>query len=156
MGVLSSISIIIAVAALLAPMAHVMEMANKLQMDGPLWLQVQQQLYRGWGPFIGAPTEIAGVVVNAALFVARSGTSPARRLWGSAAVAYLLMIAVFFIFNAPVNAAFNAWTSATLPADWSAYRWKWEIGHALAAMLALVGLILAVRAKGLAKDRRGG
>lgn len=150
MRVLPLLSVIIAIAALLAPMAHVMEMPNKLQMDGPLWLQVQQLLYRGWGPFIGAPTEIGGVIVNAALFVTRSDTDRARRLWGTAAGVYLLMIAVFFIFNAPVNAAFNAWTSATLPADWPAFRRQWETGHALAAILAIAALLLVVRAKGLA------
>lgn len=153
MRVLAFISVIIAVAALLAPMAHVMEMPNKLQMDGPLWLAVQQQLYRGWGPFIGAPTEIGAVIVNVALFVARSDAFRARRMWGIAAGLYLLMIAVFFVFNAPVNAAFNGWTSATLPADWPAFRWRWEIGHALAAILAIAALLLVVRAKGLASRR---
>lgn len=154
MRVLPSLSIVIAIAALLAPMAHVMEMANKLRMDGPLWLQVQQQLYRGWGPFIGAPTEIAGAVVNAVLFAMRRDISRARNLWGIAACAYLAMIAVFFVFNAPVNAALSTWTSATLPPDWSDFRWRWEIGHALAAMLALAGLILVARANALAKTEK--
>lgn len=33
--------------------AHVLELPNKLSLDGPLWLAVQQHLYRGWGPYIG-------------------------------------------------------------------------------------------------------
>ncbi len=34
-------------AAVLAPMAHLLELPNKLALDGPLWLAVQQHLYRG-------------------------------------------------------------------------------------------------------------
>jgi hypothetical protein len=52
---------------------------------------------------------------------------------GLAACLYLAMILMFLIFNAPVNAAVSAWSAATLPADWADYRWKWELGHALAA-----------------------
>ena len=132
----------VAIAALLGPAAHVLEMPNKLHMDGALWLQVQQQLYRGWGPFLGAPTEIAGVVVNALLVCDRRQ----RRLRGLVACIYLAMIIVFFVFNAPVNAAVSSWSAATLPANWADFRWRWELGHALAALLALVSLLLVLRA----------
>jgi hypothetical protein len=50
------------------------------------------------------------------------------------------MIVVFFVFNNPVNRAVNGWTTATLPSDWPDYRLRWETGHALAALLAVVGL----------------
>lgn len=56
------------------------------------------------------------------------------------------MLAAFFVFNAPVNAALNGWTAATLPADWAAYRLRWEAGHAVAALLSVVGLAAVVRA----------
>ena len=52
------LALVVAVIALLAPAAHVLEMPNKLRIDGPLWLAVQQSLYRGWGPFVGGPAEI--------------------------------------------------------------------------------------------------
>jgi hypothetical protein len=120
-------SIAVAIAALFAPAAHVLEMPNKLHMDGPLWLQVQQQLYRRWGPFIGAPTEIAGVVVNALLVFDRSSDVSHRRLRGLVACLYLTMIIVFFVFNAPVNAAVGAWSAATLPAHWADFRSRWEL-----------------------------
>lgn len=146
MRALPMISLAIAIAALLAPAAHVLEMANKLQLSGALWLQVQQQLYRGWGPVIGAPTEIGGVIVNLVLFLNRSHDAGVRRAWGLAACLYAAMIGVFFAFNAPVNAALNGWTVATLPAEWAGFRWQWEIGHAFAALLALGALILVLRA----------
>jgi hypothetical protein len=56
------------------------------------------------------------------------------------------MIVAFFVFNAPVNEAVRGWTSTTLPSDWAAYRLRWETGHALAALLAVIGLVAMVRA----------
>jgi hypothetical protein len=56
------------------------------------------------------------------------------------------MIVAFFVFNAPVNEAVRGWTPTMLPSDWSAYRLRWETGHALAAVLAGVGLVAMLRA----------
>jgi hypothetical protein len=56
------------------------------------------------------------------------------------------MIAVFFLFNAPVNAAFAGWTAQTLPADWPDYRRQWELGHAIAFGLALIAFCTLMRA----------
>ena len=53
------------------------------------------------------------------------------------------MLLSFFLFNAPVNEAVNKWTPETLPADWASYRLRWETGHALAALFALLGLAAA-------------
>lgn len=78
MVALRRILLVVAVAAILAPAAHLLEMPNKLAMDGSLWIAVQQQLYRGWGPFIGAPTEIAGLALSLILFSRTVG--PERRL----------------------------------------------------------------------------
>ncbi len=138
-------STVVAIAALLGPAAHVLEMPNKLDMDVALWLQVQQQLYRGWGPFIGAPVEIAGVAVNALLALDRSSGATQRWLRGLVACIYAAMILVFFVLNAPVNAAVSSWSTATIPADWAGYRWRWELGHCLSALLALVALLLVLR-----------
>lgn len=151
MRLLESISVGIAVAALLAPAAHVFEMFSKFQLDGPLWLAVQQNLYRGWGPFIGAPTEIGGLVVNGLLFLRQP--AGARRPWGVAACSYLGMIIVFFVFNSPVNAAVSAWTTATLPSDWKNYRLQWELGHGIAAILALVALLSVIKASNASAKR---
>jgi len=47
------ISLLATAVPLGATVAHVMELPNKFSLDGLLWLAVQQNLYRGWGPFIG-------------------------------------------------------------------------------------------------------
>jgi hypothetical protein len=58
----------------------------------------------------------------------------------------LEMLLVFFLFNAPVNAAFADWTAETLPADWPDYRRQWELGHAIAFVLALTAFCMLLRA----------
>jgi hypothetical protein len=139
-------NLILAILALLPLLAHVLELPNKLALDGGLWLAVQQHLYRGWGPFLGGPAEIGAMVTTAALLFVRRSNSRTRRLTAIATAAYGAMIAAFFVFNAPVNQALTGWTSATLPSDWPAYRLRWETGHALAAPLAVIGLVAMVRA----------
>jgi hypothetical protein len=138
-----------AVSAVVAPVAHVLEMPNKLRLDGPLWLAVQQNLYRGWGPFIGAPTELGALALSAIACWRYRRHRGAQRFWLSAACAYAGMLIVFFVFNAPVNAAVAGWRADTLPADWTWFRAKWEIGHCLAAILACGGLFAVLRASRL-------
>lgn len=142
---LSQANLAFAVLASLTPLAHLLELPNKLALDGPLWLAVQQHLYRGWGPFLGGPTEIGALITTLCLLVLRTHDRRARRSLRSAAVVYAAMIAVFFFFNDPVNRALNGWTAATLPANWTEYRLRWEAGHAIAAVLAVIGIIIVRR-----------
>ncbi len=74
------------------------------------------------------------------------GRRPAFALTLAAALCLTAMPAVFFLFNAPVNAAFAGWTPETLPADWSDYRRQWELGHAIAFVLALIAFCTLLRA----------
>ncbi len=93
-------NLVLAALALLPPIAHVLELPNKLALDGTLWLAVQQHLYRGWGPFFGGPVEIGAWLTSLALLVPRRRDRRTRL--------------------------------PTLPANWASYRFRWEIGHALA------------------------
>jgi hypothetical protein len=139
------ISLLATTVPLGATAAHVMELPNKLSLDGPLWLSVQQNLYRGWGPFI-APFEIVAIVTSWALAYRVRARRPAFALTLTAAFCLSAMLAVFFLFNAPVNAAFAGWTAETLPADWPGYRRQWELGHAIAFVLALTAFCALLRA----------
>ncbi|HWA03877.1 MAG TPA: DUF1772 domain-containing protein [Rhizomicrobium sp.] len=146
----------LAVLAVLAPMAHVLEMPNKLALaDGALWLAIQQHLYRGWGPIIGGPVEIGALVSSLALILPRYHDPRARGLNALAAACYAGMVGAFFIFNAPVNEALNQWTAASLPPDWPAYRRWWETGHAIAAVFAVAALAATLRAAFAASPRAG-
>jgi hypothetical protein len=138
------ISFICTAVDLAALLAHVLELPNKLTLVGPLWLAVQQQLYRGWGPVLG-PFEVFAVLSAWALVVARRH----RRSFGLTLAAALCLTAMFVLFFAlvqPVNIAFAAWTPETLPPDWPRYRLRWEIGHAVRALLGLFALAALIRA----------
>jgi hypothetical protein len=145
-------SLVLAALALSAPMAHLLELPNKLAPDGALWLAVQQHLYRGWGVVFG-PVEILALVAAAALAAWRRRDAGAFAPTLVAVVAYAAMLAVYFAFNRPVNQAVGGWTADTLPPDWPAYRARWETGHALAAFAALVALLALIRAR-LVEARR--
>ena len=130
--------------ALAALLAHVLELPNKLALPGPLWLAVQQNLYRGWGAILG-PFEVGAVVSTWALVpLARGRRGVVLTL--TAAVLLTAMLAAFFALVQPVNVAVAVWTPQTLPADWPAYRLQWELGHALRALLCAIALGALVRA----------
>jgi hypothetical protein len=139
-------NLILAILAALPPIAHVLELPNKLAMGDALWLAVQQQLYRGWGPFLGGPAEVGALATTLALVVLRREHRATYKLTAIATLAYATMLIAFFVFNAPVNEVVNSWTPATLPGNWTSYRIRWEVGHALAAVMSVVGLAALGRA----------
>lgn len=138
---LRRLALLLAFCAALAPLAHVLELPNKLRLDGPLWLGVQQHLYNGWGPLIGAPTEVGGLLLSLVLVIASGGRMKLRLFYAASALAYVGMLLCFFLLNDPVNRAVSGWTPGTMPADWARYRLQWETGHALAGLFALVALV---------------
>ena len=138
---LAGINLLLAFVAAVPLVAHVLELPSKLSLDGPLWLAIQQKLYRGWGPIFG-PVEIAALGTTAWLYFVSPGR---RQAYLIAGICFVLMLVSFFVFNDPVNKAVTAWTAGTLPADWPSYRAKWEIGHALSAMLSLAALFVLLR-----------
>jgi hypothetical protein len=138
------ISLIATAVPLAALAAHVLELPNKLRLDGPLWLAVQQNLYRGWGPLV-APFEIAAIVA-AWLLVYLTRRRPPILAWVlAAAVCLSALLAEFFLVVEPVNVAVAGWTAETLPADWPDYRRQWEIGHAVGFVLALAAFCALLR-----------
>jgi hypothetical protein len=127
--------------------AHVLELPNKLALSGPLWLAVQQNLYRGWGPVLG-PFEVAAVGFTWTLVVMLRGRDAAFNRALTAAVCLSLLLAAFLLVVRPVNQAFAAWTPQTLPVDWPRYRLQWELGHAGRAVLGAISLASLIRTAG--------
>jgi hypothetical protein len=138
MIILRRVNLALAVLAMLAPIAHVLELPNKLALDGPLWLAIRQHLYRGWGPLLGGPIEIGALVTSVGLVVPQYLKGGHIRWLVVASFSYAGMIAAFCIFNAPVNVAVSIWTDATLPGNWPDYRLRWETGHCLSALLSVI------------------
>jgi len=141
---LRTTNLIIAFIATTAPMAHALEMVSKLKLDGPLWLGIQQHLYRGWGEAFG-PVEILALLTTLSLLVMRWHDRRTRSACFIAALCYAAMLIDFFAFNQPVNQAVNGWTIDTLPANWSTYRAQWEVGHALTAVFSITAFVALIR-----------
>lgn len=139
--VLGRLNIGFAVDAMLAPVAHVLGLPNKLALDGRLWLAVQQHLYRGWGPFIGGPAETGASATTLALIAWHWTERVGRTARATALFCYAAMLAVFFTLNAPVNAVVSNWKAAFPPANWRLLRIRWESGHATAAVLAIIAFV---------------
>lgn len=88
MTALRWVNLVFAMVALLPPAAHVLELPNKLTLPGPLWLGIQQHLYRGWGPFLGAPAEIGALLTTLLLLVFRRHDRRTRTTTLVAALAF--------------------------------------------------------------------
>jgi hypothetical protein len=132
--------------------AHVMELPGKLRLDGPAWLTVQQNLYVGFGA-LGSVAEPLAILLTWVLVAMLRGRRPAFWLTLVAAVCVTAGLAEWATIVAPMNARLSAWTQATLPADWTATRDRWELGHVLHAALFGAAFCLLVAAM-LADTRR--
>jgi len=142
---LRTIVLVIAFLVTTVPIAHLLELPTKLTLEGPLWLSIQQHLYRGWNA-VFAPIEVLAMFGSLALFLLSKGDRH-RSAYLIATICYGTMILYFFLFNDFVNRTLSKWTAATLPHDWTAYRLKWETGHALTALFSLVALAVLLQAR---------
>lgn len=143
---LRSIALIVAFLATVAPLAHVLEMPSKFALDGPLWLSVQQHLYRGWSEVFW-PVQILALAVCLMLFMLSKDDRENRSAYLIAMVCYGAVLLYFFLFNDFVNATLSNWTAATMPADWPRYRLKSETGHILAALFSLFAFVTLARTR---------
>jgi hypothetical protein len=116
---------------------HVVEIPGKLRLDGAAWLTVQENLYIAFG-VVGAAIELLSILLTWVVAVQVRRCRPAFAWTIAAGLCITAGLAVWFAVVAPVNAALSGWTPETLPADWSSFRDRWEIGHAVHA--ALFGL----------------
>ncbi len=118
--------------------AHVMEIPGKLRLDGPTWLAVQHNLYVAFG-LVGAAIEILAILTSWILVVLLRGRGRTLTWTVVGAVAVSAELVDWFVLVSPANEVLNGWTAATLPADWTDIRNRWEIGHAIHFALFALG-----------------
>lgn len=122
-----------------ASYAHVLELRPKRNMSGEDWLTTQQA-YTDFGP-------VASVLLPAAIIlglIAAARTRHSRRTAAGYAVfvaCSLVTVAIWAIFNEPVNNEIADWDPDNLPSNWENRRDTWEFAHATSAGLHLVGFI---------------
>ena len=128
------LAVVLTALALVPAAAHVLELPNKLPMPREEYLTVQR-MYRGWN--------FAGYVVVAALittlWLAIVSEGEARLPAIIAFLAILATQAVFWGFTFPVNQRTHNWTAT--PDDWERLRDRWEISHAVSALLNFIALV---------------
>ena len=115
--------------------SHVLELPGKLRLDAAHWLEVQHNLYVAFGPPVGAPIEVAAIVLSWIVYCKTRRRHPAARWTLVAACCTTLGLVLWFWLVAPMNAIIDAWTPQTLTPDWISVRDRWEAGHAAQCVL---------------------
>jgi hypothetical protein len=101
-------------------------------------MAVQHSLYLYFG-LIGGPIELAAVVCLCVLCFMVPRRRPTFALTVAAAICVTAGLAIWFAMVAPANAQMARWTAIPLPDNWMQTRRLWESGHAISAVLDLVG-----------------
>jgi hypothetical protein len=128
------LAVVLTALALVPAMAHVMELPNKLSMPVETYLIVQR-MYRGWS-FSGIVVFAATIATLILLFYADGDA------FAPALVAFLAIAAtqvVFWVYTFPVNRITRHWTRA--PHDWKRLRDRWELSHAVSAVLNFIAVV---------------
>ena len=129
------LALVLTAVALAPGAAHVLELPNKLRLPREDYLLVQK-LYRGWA--------YLGIVIAAALactlWFAMMAKGPAEAPAVIAFVAVLATQLVFWVFTFPVNRYTRNWRDAP-GEDWRRLRDRWELSHAVSALLNFIALV---------------
>lgn len=135
------LAVIVTGLALIAPGAHLFELANKIDLPREQYFTVQR-IYNGWW-IVGFLLPLA-ILSNLALaYMARLDTI-ALTLALLAAGLIVLELAIFAIWTQPANTATGNWT--TQPENWAALRAQWEYSHAVNAGVMLLAFCSATAA----------
>jgi hypothetical protein len=131
--------------------AHVLEIVGKLRFGPREWLVVQQNLYVAFGP-IGGTCEVLAIVFTWLALRDRPRGTHARRCTWIAAVAASIGLVEWALVVAPMNTVLSAWTPASIPADWTRVPNRWEIGHAVQAVLYAIAFVALATAWNTPRD----
>jgi hypothetical protein len=122
--------------ALIAPGAHLYEIANKMALPKAEYFVVQQ-IYIGWW--------LAGLLLPLALILnALLAWSEKNPFALGAAALILTNLAIFYFVTHPVNVETRNWT--VMPDNWEALRRQWEYSHAVNAGVTLAAFCLSIMA----------
>ena len=135
------LAIVFSALALIAPAAHLFELANKIAMTKADYFVVQG-IYRGW--WLAGGFLLAAFVANVGLAVATRHQAWACRMAVTAAILIVANLTIFFVWTQPANAATQNWTIQ--PENWEAMRRQWEISHAINAGVMFAAFVASVLA----------
>ncbi len=142
------VAIMLAALTLGLSFCHLMQLSSRLGWDQYLWVgsTVQGGLYAKFGS-IGAVIFVATVIALGLLaYFVREHKRPGFRLALSAALLLVLALILWWVLVYPVNVELARWVNGPVPSDWTDYRARWEWGHAVIALIELVGFAALIGA----------
>src|SRR3982074_2292649 len=95
--------------------------AGKITLPGPLFIAVQNTLYRSWGKKVGA-VEIGAFLSTLTVTVLARGKGPIFALSLASLLFLVGKMLLWAVFINPINVRVRASTSERLPADWALLR----------------------------------
>ena len=132
------ISLILAALAMGMHLAHVLELAPKLQWDIELYLPVQTSLYKLFGS-IGPVLEIGALIVISILAYRLRSRDRIFKLTALSAGMIVLALITWVLFVLPANGHITQWQVDVFPPDWTRWRDQWQFGQAAIFILHLIG-----------------
>ncbi len=139
----SVLAAVVAALSLGPSFAHLLESGPRLHVWSPeLWREatVFNQQFKFF-LVVGAPLDIAAIIVPAVFTFMLRGDSPAFGFALGATVLFALALIAWFLIVSPANAVLATWTPGPIPGDFDAVRWRWEVGHITVAGLKFLGFI---------------
>ena len=137
----SFVAIVLTGLALIAPGAHLYELAHKINMAADQYFVVQG-IYRGW--WLAGLLLPAAFLANCVLAATARDDAAAFAAALTAAALIVLNLVIFFIWTQPANAATENWTMR--PESWEALRRQWEYSHAINAGVTFAAFCAATLA----------
>jgi hypothetical protein len=125
---------------------HLMQLPARMGWDQYLWVgsTVQGGLYATFGT-VGGVIDVAAVISLLLLaYLLREHRRPGLRSALVAAVLFALALFFWWVAVYPVNVELAKWVNGPIPANWTAYRNRWEYGHAAVSLLELFGFAALV------------
>lgn len=146
MKAIQFLAVVLTALVLVPSGAHLFELPNKINLAESDYFIVQS-IYRGWSMF--GIALILALAANLALTMSLRGQGAAAVFALTGFVCLAVTLAVFFAFTFPANEATDNWT--TVPADWRDLRWRWELSHAVNAVIVFIGFCSVTLAVMLAR-----
>jgi hypothetical protein len=140
-------AILLTALALVPAGAHFFALPNKIGMARDAYFTAQQ-IYAGWALF--GIVLFGALVANLALSIRLRGQRPAFFLALFGAIAFVVVLAIFFTWTFPANQATANWTSQ--PENWELLRRQWEYSHAVNAIVTFLALCAVTLAALTARD----
>lgn len=134
MKIIQFLALILTALVLVPSGAHLFELPNKINLSESDYFIVQN-IYRGWSLF--GIALIGALAANLALTMSLRGQGAAAAFALIGFICLAITLAIFFLFTFAANQATDNWT--TVPADWRDLRWRWEISHAVNAIIVFIG-----------------